>query len=95
MGDIPAIMVDIPSIMADIPAIMAEIPALMADIPALMADLDARRWADLLSQIPQSPIQTQVNMETVDPLAVPTGHPKCWCCSGAVPRGAPVFFCIL
>ena len=43
--------------MADIPALMADIPAPMADIPALMADLDARRWADLLSQIPQSPIQ--------------------------------------
>ena len=38
-------------------AIMADIPAIMADIPALMADLDARRWTDLLSQIPQSPIQ--------------------------------------
>ena len=43
--------------MADIPAIMADIPAQMADIPALMADLGARRWADLLSQIPQSSIQ--------------------------------------
>ena len=43
--------------MADIPAIMADIPATMADIPALMADLGARRWADLLSQIPQSSIQ--------------------------------------
>ena len=52
-----AIMADIPAIMADIPAQMADIPAIMADIPALMADLDARRWADLLSQIPQSPIQ--------------------------------------
>ena len=29
----------------------------MADIPAQMADLDARRWADLLSQIPHSPTQ--------------------------------------
>ena len=57
MADIPAIMGDIPAIMADIPAQMADIPALMADIPALMADLNARRWADLLSQIPQSPIQ--------------------------------------
>ena len=45
------------AIMADIPAIMADIPAQMADIPALMADLGARRWADLLSQIPQSSIQ--------------------------------------
>ena len=45
------------AIMADIPAIMADIPAIMADIPALMADLNARRWADLLSQIPHSPIQ--------------------------------------
>ena len=52
-----AIMADIPAIMADISAIMADIPAIMADIPTLMADLDARRWAELLSQIPQSPVQ--------------------------------------
>ena len=60
-------MADIPAIMADIPAMMADIPAILADIPqrdgqrwqisaAQMADLDARRWADLLSQIPHSPI---------------------------------------
>ena len=49
-------MADILAIMADIPAQMADIPAIMADIPALMADLNARRWADLLSQIPHSPI---------------------------------------
>ena len=62
--------------MTNIPARMADIPAIMADIPALMADLDARRWADLLFQIPQSPVQTPVNMETVDPPAVPTGYPN-------------------
>ena len=50
-------MADIPAIMADIPAQMADIPTIMGDILALMADLDARRWADLLSQIPHSPIQ--------------------------------------
>ena len=52
-----AIMADIPAIMADFPAQMADILAPMADIPAQMADLNARRWADLLSQIPHSPIQ--------------------------------------
>ena len=37
--------------------IFLPIPAQMADIPSQMADLDARRWADLVSQIPHSPIQ--------------------------------------
>ena len=52
MADIPAQMANILASMADFPARMADIPALKADIPALMADLDARRWADLLFQIP-------------------------------------------
>ena len=56
-------MADIPAQMVGIPAQVADIPAQMADIcpngrySAIMADLDARRWADLLSQIPQSPVQ--------------------------------------
>ena len=41
----------------EISAQMADMPAQIADIPAQMADLDARRWADLLSQIPHSLIQ--------------------------------------
>ena len=55
-------------------AIMADIPAIMADIPALMADLDARRWADLLSQIPHSPIQNPCEYGDSGPdPAVPNG----------------------
>ena len=33
-----------------------QISAQMADIPPQMADFNGRRWADLLSQIPDSPI---------------------------------------
>ena len=56
-------------------AIMADIPAIMADIPALMADLDARRWADLLSQIPQSPIQNPGEYGDSGPSSSTNGTP--------------------
>ena len=52
-------MADIPSRMADIPAIITDLAAQIADMPTLMADLNARRWADLLSQSSQSPIQNR------------------------------------